>query len=1163
MNKKETKVQWGNIEDFNCKGNEKFFGIHLKNESGVFLGKCKGKDLVENSKTHILGIIPKRSGQGVSVVIPTLAEYWKESAFIFDVNGESYQMTSGARKNNLDNMILRFAPFEKESQGFNPFEEVRFLTDKEEKDVSIISEALFSETDDKVKFKNLDNLFKALVFQSFFEKSLPAVSVSDEIKISNPVTFDFLYEKLNGDLDYIFAKNEKISEKIGFLAAQYWHKTYNEKVLSKHPLAQKYFKLFSLCSDKEQKEAVNELKNILNVFTDKNLKKNTQKSDFSVTDLVNYSSPVSLYYVIHMNDLKNDVIAGIMVSQIIYRATEEIPEDFKFLVENNHRCLLIMNDFAKISKIPLYEEAMSYMMSYGLKSLIFVESISDFKRKYNDDDVNYFLSNSQTQLFYGTSDSDTINYVDSLLGTDNNEAAKLSPVKGILKVAGKKPLLVDKTVFFLEKRLNELAKIPAIISESLRDKDRVYLKTDSKELAFKYVPSRKIFEVLREKLEKIEGVLNLADNKKEFLVLKDYYEFKFKQYEDYRQEYNKQFIPKIERYFKKNYSNDDGLDDWMPLKELRKMAKASSGYFGKNSLFEEKGVVLGKLDENFLMEPSTYKGHIAFISSSTENIVIPTLLKTWEESVFVLDMDGKNYQLTSGSRKENLNNCILRFSPFSENSCKWNPLSEIRLMSPYETADIELVANIICEVPEAKGDNKYWAESSKELLVGLLTYFLYKKFLKNPKYIHEFGKKIPVTDMKIEDIEEFFKDIKNSGGNIQEVLKEMSQENLIEKYGKDEETKNIVRRYLLSEYGNSDDDTIQDALSNGKHPTAAKYLLNNSMLAAPTFASILGTLAGCLEPFMVKNVMENMQYSDFRMIDLVNSNKPVSFYFHIPAQQTLKYKSLTKLFIEQMFAKLLPENEDKIENEYRYKMLMLLDNFTAFGKIEAFEKIIGYAASYGIKMLYTFPSISALNKTYGKSNGILSNCNTQIFGVSNDELTAKYVSGFCGKTTAEQHSQENVSAEKVHIIKEEEFKNLPKNRLIIKRCGWKPIMAEKVKYYEENLFKEDAKLPFTISESLIDISKQYLKLSAGQKENLMEHCSYNFNYLPSKFAINQIEKRLEGMKKEIDKMTESYSELDDNDIEKYNYLVRSYSSNLSEINNAKNALNYLSTTKEQ
>lgn len=105
-----------------------------------------------------------------------------------DLKGESYHLTSGARKNNLDNMILKFAPFGKESQGFNPFEEVRFLTDKEERDVSVISKALFSEIDDRIKLENLDNLFKTLVFQSFFEKSSPSVSVSNGIKISNHIT---------------------------------------------------------------------------------------------------------------------------------------------------------------------------------------------------------------------------------------------------------------------------------------------------------------------------------------------------------------------------------------------------------------------------------------------------------------------------------------------------------------------------------------------------------------------------------------------------------------------------------------------------------------------------------------------------------------------------------------------------------------------------------------------------------------------------------------------------------------------------------------------------------------------------------------------------------------------------------------------------------------
>lgn len=1162
MNKKEKTIQWGSVEDFGCKGNEKFFGIDLKNENGVFLGRHKGKDLVENSKTHILGITPKRSGQGISLAIPTLVEYWKESAFIFDLKGENYHLTSGARKNNLDNMILRFAPFENESQAFNPFEEVRFLTDKEEKDVAVISEALFSEIDDKIKLRNLDNLFKALVFQSFFERSLSSVSVSNGIKISKPVTFDFLYEKLNSNLNLFFAENEEISKTVGVLTSQHWQNIYEEKILSSHPLAKKYFKLFSSCSEKEQEEVIKELKNILNIFTDKNLKKNTQKSEFSVTDLVNHSKPVSLYYVVHMNDLKNDVISGIVISQIIYKATEENP-NFDFFKGNNYRCLFIMNDFAKMRKIPLYEEAMSYMMSYGLKSLIFIESISDFKRKYSDADVNYFLSNSQTQLFYGTNDIDTINYVNSLLGADNDEVAKLSPVKGILKVAGKRPLLVDKVVFFLEKKLNKLVKIPSIIPESLYDKNRMYIKTDNKETAFKYIPSIEFFDILRKKLERMETCLNLVADKEKFLYLKNSYELKFKQYEDYRQEHNKRFTPKIERYFKKNYSDSDGMAGWMPLKEIRKMSKTSSKYFGTNSLFEEKGVVLGKLDENFLVDPLTNKGHIAFIAPSAENSVVPTLLKTWSESVFVLDIDGKNYQLTSGSRKENLDNYILRLSPFSENSCKWNPLYEIRLMSPNETKDIEMVANVICKVSETSGYEKYWNESAMRLLFGLLTYFLYQNFLRNPKYIYEHGKQIPVTDTKIEDIERFFEDIKNSKKDIQAVLKEMSQENLIEKYGKDEETKNIVRKHLLTEYGNSDDTVIQDALSNGKHPIAAKYLLNNSMLAAPTFASILGTLTTCLAPFVIDdNIKGNMRHSDFRMMDLMNSDRPVSFYFHIPPHLTLQSDTIINLFMEQMMEKLSPEVDYQNQIGHRHKMLMLLDNLAAFGKIDIFEKSVGYVAAYGIKMVYTFPSMRALNLLYGESNGILSNCNTKIFGVSDEKLTAQYVSEICGKTTIEQRSQGKVSYEGVHVINEEEFKKLPKNRLIIKRSGWNPIMAERVKYYDEDLFKEDVKLPFITSESLIDTSRQYFKLTSNQKELFKKLFNYNFNYLPSKFAISQIEKRLENMKKEIDKMTRDYSELDKNDIERYNYLVKSYSNNLSEINNAKKALNNFLATKE-
>ena len=1085
MVRNEKTVQWGNIEDFNCKGNEKFFGIDFKNENGVFLGRCKGKNLVENSKTHILGITPKQSGQGISIVIPTLIEYWKESAFIFDLKGEYYYLTSGARKNNLDNMILKFAPFETESQGFNPFEEVRFLTDKEEKDVNVIAKALFSEVEDKKRLKNLDNLFKALVFQSFFEKSLSSVSISNEIKISDYITFDFLNEKLNDNLNTIFAENEEIPKTVETSVAQHWFKIYEERLSSKYWVAQKYFRTFCSCPVKEQKETIKELKDILNIFTDKNLKKNTQKSDFSVDDLVNYTKPVSLYYVIHMNDLKDDVISGIMISQIIYRATEKIP-DFDFFEGNNYRCLFVMNDFAKIKKIPLYEEAMSYMMSYGMKSLILVESISDFIKKYNVDDVYYFLSNSQTQLFYGTNDINTINYVNSLLCTDGNEIGKLSNTKGILKVAGKKPLLVDKIVYFLENKLNELTKIPTIIPESLYDKNKMYIKTENKELALKYT---------------------------------------------------------------------EGLAGWMSLKELKEVSKTFTDNFKISSSFEEEGVVLGKFEEKILTEPLNNKGHIAFVAPSNDDKVIPTLLKTWEESVFVLDMKNENYQLTSGARKENFDNYILRFSLFSENSCKYNPFSEIRIMSSYEEKDIELIADIICEDIETETNNKYYIESAKRLLKSVITYLIYKNFLKEPKYVFELGKKIPITTITIEDIEFFFKNIKNS-------LKEITKENMIEKYGKNKEIKEIVRNFLENNYKNYDNIELSEEINEGIHPIVLKYFLIFSKIPEQVFNTTLETLTKKISPFIVENVKKNMSKSDFRMVDLMNFNKPVSFYFHIPSNFLLTYEPLTRLFMEQMFSKLSPEIENNDQIRHKHKMLLLLDNFTSFGKMVSLEKALGYIQNYGIKVLCTFPSINILNQTYGENNSVISNCNTQVFGISDDNTTAQYVSEICGRMQSREYSNGEVCYIGALIITEEEFKKMPKNRLIIKCSNLNPIMVEKIKYYEEDLFKENIELPFTVSESLVDVSKQYFKLTQKQKEIYNERFGYNFNYLPSKFAITQFEKSLENMKKTIDKMTREYSMLDKNDIEKYNNLVRIYSKNLLELNNTKNTLNYFLKTKE-
>jgi len=152
--------------------------------------------------------------------------------------------------------------------------------------------------------------------------------------------------------------------------------------ITEHPLERKYINLLSGISESQLIEALNELKSQLVIFTNLNLAKNTEKSDFKITDLVNHVNPVSLYYVAHPNHFGDDLMARIMISQLIEKVTIELPFN-GYYIPSKHRLLFMLPDFCKIGKIPVYENSMGYMAGYGFKSLIFIDGISELERSRN------------------------------------------------------------------------------------------------------------------------------------------------------------------------------------------------------------------------------------------------------------------------------------------------------------------------------------------------------------------------------------------------------------------------------------------------------------------------------------------------------------------------------------------------------------------------------------------------------------------------------------------------------------------------------------------------------------------------------------------------------------------------------------------------------------
>jgi len=1118
-------TQWGDLKDLKLQGNEKFFGFPFdtKNENGVVLGVAKGKKIIDDSKANILLVAPARSGKEVSVEIPSLLS-WKESALVYDFKGELYHLTSGKRKNILNNMILKLSPFENNSLGFNPFEEVRFFTEHAEKDLEVIGDALFSEIEEKDLKENILILFKLLALSEMYESNCG----EENIKYVN---FASLY--------YSIRNSQEIPEDVF---------TEENSVLE-------YLELYENLSIKEKEKAFVEFKKKMKIFTEMNLSKNTSKSDFNISDLYNYKEPVTLYYTGHPNYKENDILFKIIVSQLIHQKTENLP-DYNYNYNEEHKLLLMFSDFQKISRIPQFERNVKTLSLSGTKLFLSIEKISDVERVYGNE--NSILNNMNVNLFFTNSDNKTVSYVDELLISDKKEVLKLSTGKEILKVDGKKPVLVDKFIYFEDKIMGK--HFPLIVPESLKDVSRQYLfNTASEKEEMNYIPNVKALRFLKDELDKNYAIIKVSnpENKNFGILIRDFSK-KTKEFNNYLKEFKKHRASReadakdLEIYKEKRFdyfSNNMKDVQWASLEYIEDFENDKEKLY-TGTLLGESGVMLGKIEDRFLIDNSRQHILLTMPSRSGKGVscIVPTILKTWKESLFVFDVKGENYQLTSGARKEKFDNHILRFAPKSKNSCRYNPLAEVRILSEHEVEDIRMIADTICKVGEVRGhDNALYAQFSSNFIFASIFYVLYKNFLKNPKFVYENGRKNPVSNATIAEIIEFIGENDKIGKHVKtnellEKLKKISKENIIEMFGCNEETKNYVKEKLNDIYKK---DIDREIINKGNHPRIAGQFSKNFEL--PFFGSVLSQTIYNLSIFDIPQVKENMSASDFRMYDLMNMEKPVSLYYVVSPADILELSPITKIFIKQMFDRLTPKIDYTNQTRHKWKMLALMDEFPALGKLEELETGIGYYAGYGIKMLIVLQSIDQLFRIYGEKNRFLPNCTIQVFGRVNDKATANYVSEICGKTEIEM----NNDIYSKNLITAKGAENLSDDKLIIKKTGLKPILADKFIYFKSKDFYEFTKIPFVISESLYDNNRKYYKLNEEQKRRI----GYIYNYLPSEFAIERIEERIFEMRESIEKYSKNYSEADDIDKERYEEIMRSYSVNSLALENTKKSFN--------
>ncbi|RVD43468.1 conjugal transfer protein TraG [Mesorhizobium sp. M4B.F.Ca.ET.169.01.1.1] len=421
----------------------------------------------------------------------------------------------------------------------------------------------------------------------------------------------------------------------------------------------------------------------------------------------------------------------------------------------------------------------------------------------------------------------------------------------------------------------------------------------------------------------------------------------------------------------------------------------------------QDGVVLGKLDRDYLRHdgPEHVLCFAPTRSGKGVGLVVPSLL-TWPGSAIVHDIKGENWELTAGWRSRF--GRVLLFDPTNPASAAYNPLLEVR-RGEWEVRDVQNVADVLVDPEGSLERRNHWEKTSHALLVGAILHVLYAE-----------------QDKTLAGVANFLSDPQRA---IETTLRTM-----------------MLTRHL----GEA-----------GSHPvvaSAARELLNKSENER---SGVLSTAMSFLGLYRDPVVAKVTSRCDWRIADLVEGVRPTTLYLVVPPSDISRTKPLIRLVLNQIGRRL---TEDLHAKDHRQRLLMMLDEFPALGRLDFFESALAFMAGYGIKSFLIAQSLNQIEKAYGPNNSILDNCHVRVSFATNDERTAKRVSDSLG-TGTEMRAMKNYAGHRLspwlgHLMvsRQEtaralmtpgEIMQLPPTDAIVMVSGLFPIRAKKARYFAD------------------------------------------------------------------------------------------------------------------
>jgi type IV secretion system protein VirD4 len=422
-------------------------------------------------------------------------------------------------------------------------------------------------------------------------------------------------------------------------------------------------------------------------------------------------------------------------------------------------------------------------------------------------------------------------------------------------------------------------------------------------------------------------------------------------------------------------------------------------------LFDDQGMILGRR-KGKLLRYRTDK-HLLTLAPNRSgkgvSAIIPNIL-TWPGSMLIVDPKGENAIVTARHRRDMGQNVHV-LDPWGITGlaqASFNPLAALSPDSTDLVEDAALLADGLV-VPGSKLDDEFWNGEARSLIAGLIMHLVTTEMPEN-RHLGTLRHWLTLGETELADLLDDMNDNHAAADLVSRTARRILQKT-------DRERSSVIS-------------TAQ---------------AQTNFLDSPRMDEVLKT-------------------SSFGLDELKSGKTTI--YLVLPADRLATHNRWLRLIVGMTLTALARDRRVP-----KHAVVLLLDEFAALGRLQTVETAMGLMAGYGALLWPILQDLSQLQDLYpNRWRSFLANAGVlQAFGV-NDLGTAEYLSKMLGQRTIKiQHQglrgeaklapdSESYAPAARALLMPQEILRLPQNKEILLLHGKPPILAERVKYYEDREF---------------------------------------------------------------------------------------------------------------